>query len=117
MSILVFSGYTLDEIQKKIPEGPAILGLIDILVAGRYRSEHRRTKLFLSSSNQQVFFLTDRYVARDLSAVPDVEAFIDPAGRVIVTGMGFCQPASQYCGLYVRPRPNLLSIGLQSSGG
>jgi anaerobic ribonucleoside-triphosphate reductase activating protein len=67
LSVMIFSGYTLEE-ARLLPE-PAVaelLSLTDILVDGPYireqPEEHRR---WIGSANQRIHFLTDRYRADD----------------------------------------------------
>lgn len=67
MSVMVFSGYTLDELQQSVePAVARLLAATDVLVDGPYldeqRTEHRR---WIGSSNQRLHFLTDRYSPDD----------------------------------------------------
>jgi anaerobic ribonucleoside-triphosphate reductase activating protein len=86
LSVLVFSGYRLTEIGG-IPEGPPILGLIDVLVAGRYVPSRHQDKGLLGSANQEIHLLTDRHTAAEIRATPAAEIHIDSAGRVTITGV------------------------------
>jgi anaerobic ribonucleoside-triphosphate reductase activating protein len=67
LSVMVFSGYTLEEIQER-PE-PAVhelLACTDILVDGPYRADLPEAKRrWIGSSNQRIHFLTSRYSADD----------------------------------------------------
>jgi anaerobic ribonucleoside-triphosphate reductase activating protein len=67
LSVMVFSGYTLDEIRRMTD--PAVADLLahtDILVDGPYIREMPETKRrWIGSSNQVIHFLTDRYHADD----------------------------------------------------
>jgi anaerobic ribonucleoside-triphosphate reductase activating protein len=103
LTLMVFSGYTLDE-ARGLPD-PAVqelLALTDILVDGPYRRElpetHRR---WIGSANQQVHFLTDRYR-------PDDPRWLLPNTLEIrlrgpeLTVNGF--PAKAAVGLWKRPR-------------
>ncbi len=67
LSVMVFSGYTLEDAQAlPDPEVANLLALTDILVDGPYRRdlpESRRR--WIGSSNQQIHFLTARYRADD----------------------------------------------------
>jgi anaerobic ribonucleoside-triphosphate reductase activating protein len=67
LSVMVFSGYTLDEI--RLMPDPAVADLLahtDILVDGPYIRELPETRRrWIGSSNQQIHFLTDRYRADD----------------------------------------------------
>jgi anaerobic ribonucleoside-triphosphate reductase activating protein len=67
LSVMVFSGYTLEE-ARALP-GPAVadlLALTDILVDGPYVRERPDTeRRWIGSTNQRIHFLTDRYRADD----------------------------------------------------
>ncbi len=86
LSVLVFSGYRLDEIGA-MAEGPAILELIDVLVAGRYVPARPFGAGLLGSANQTLHFLSARYTLRDIQACPAAEIQIDALGRIAVTGV------------------------------
>jgi anaerobic ribonucleoside-triphosphate reductase activating protein len=67
LSVMVFSGYTLDEIRNL--SDPAVADLLehtDILVDGPYVRELPETRRrWIGSSNQVIHFLTARYSADD----------------------------------------------------
>ena len=67
LSVMVFSGFTLEELRDwPEPAVAALLGRTDILVDGPYlrdRPEPRRR--WIGSANQRVHFLTGRYRADD----------------------------------------------------
>jgi anaerobic ribonucleoside-triphosphate reductase activating protein len=67
LSVMVFSGYTLEE-ARQLPD-PAVaelLALTDILVDGPYdRNQPETRRRWIGSANQRVHFLTDRYRAAD----------------------------------------------------
>jgi anaerobic ribonucleoside-triphosphate reductase activating protein len=67
LTVMVFSGYTLEEAREMPdPEVANLLALTDILVDGPYRRdlpESRRR--WIGSSNQRIHFLSDRYRAED----------------------------------------------------
>jgi anaerobic ribonucleoside-triphosphate reductase activating protein len=86
LSILVFSGYTIDEI-RATPLGPAILAQIDVLVDGRYEARQRLGRGLRGSANQRVHLLSERYGAADVEATPEAEIRIDAQGRVVLTGV------------------------------
>jgi len=67
LSVMVFSGYTLEELRAKEDAAVAeLLGLIDILVDGPYmRDLPDRERRWIGSTNQRIHFLTDRYHADD----------------------------------------------------
>lgn len=61
LSVMCYSGYTLDEI-RTMPSAP-FLCQIDILIDGEYDDKRSAHLLWRGSSNQNVHFLTPRYVA------------------------------------------------------
>lgn len=67
LSVMVFSGYTLEE-ARALPD-PAVaelLDLTDILVDGRYERDRPDTRRrWIGSTNQRIHFLTARYRADD----------------------------------------------------
>jgi len=67
LSVMVFSGYTLEE-ARRLPD-PAVaelLSLTDILVDGPYDRDRPETRRrWIGSANQRVHFLTARYRADD----------------------------------------------------
>lgn len=67
LSVMVYSGYTLDELRASSDEGVgALLAVTDLLVDGRYDAASRDTgRRWIGSSNQRLHFLTGRYAADD----------------------------------------------------
>lgn len=65
LSVMVFSGYTLEELQQlRLPGTHELLAAADILVDGPYESglpDHARN--WVGSRNQRFHYLTDRYDA------------------------------------------------------
>lgn len=86
LSTLMFSGYTIEEIQV-LPRGAEALALLDVLIDGRYRSELRLGQGLRGSSNQRVHLLSNRYTTRDIDEAPLGEVRIAPNGEVILTGV------------------------------
>jgi anaerobic ribonucleoside-triphosphate reductase activating protein len=66
-SVMVFSGYTLDELRAMDAPGVAeLLAHTDLLVDGRYEASQRTTtRRWVGSDNQVMHFLTDRYTPLD----------------------------------------------------
>ena len=64
LDIMVYSGYTLDEILRGPPVYKDLLSFIDILVDGRYRSDLTTSKQWCGSDNQVVYLLSDRAFQR-----------------------------------------------------
>jgi anaerobic ribonucleoside-triphosphate reductase activating protein len=67
LSVMIFSGYTLEEAQAlPDPHVQDLLANTDILVDGRYVRELPETeRRWIGSANQQIHFLSDRYRADD----------------------------------------------------
>ena len=66
-TVMVFSGYTLDELRAmESPHVGELLAHTDLLVAGRYEASQRTTaRRWVGSDNQVMHFLTDRYSPLD----------------------------------------------------
>jgi anaerobic ribonucleoside-triphosphate reductase activating protein len=86
LSILVFSGYTLQEIERMPAAAPA-LAFIDVLVAGRYQAKQRLGAGLVGSTNQTIHLLTSRYSLADLQSAPEAELLITPQGQVVFSGI------------------------------
>ncbi len=67
LSVMVFSGYTLAELQAEGDDDVlALLACTDLLVDGRYEEGERTTRRrYIGSDNQVLHFLSDRYQADD----------------------------------------------------
>jgi anaerobic ribonucleoside-triphosphate reductase activating protein len=67
LTVMVFSGYTLEEIEARHdPDADELLAHTDILVDGPYVRELPDTsRRWIGSANQRIHFLTDRYRADD----------------------------------------------------
>jgi len=61
LSVMSYSGYTLDEIRSAGTPLTKLLAELDILVDGEYVGQLQSFRLWRSSSNQLVHFLTNRY--------------------------------------------------------
>jgi len=85
LSILVFSGYTLDRI-KKIPCGTPLLQMIDVLVDGPYVKRLRLSESICGSDNQRIHLLTGRYSMDNLVQIPRAEIQIDSRGTLHMSG-------------------------------
>jgi anaerobic ribonucleoside-triphosphate reductase activating protein len=98
LSVMVFSGYTL-EVLRAMPE-PAVAELIaltDILVDGPYVREQPDTlRRWVGSTNQRIHFLTDRHSFDERWRQPNtLEIRVDRTG---ITVNGF--PAADAVGLW-----------------
>jgi len=84
-SIVVFSGYSLAEIQA-LPGNDNVLGNIDALIAGRYEAKEAIENAILSSSNQRLHLLTEQHTLDEFECGGEVEITISPEGQVTMTG-------------------------------
>lgn len=103
LSVMVFSGFTLEEIRGS--NDPAALDLLaetDLLVDGPYlRDRPERGRRWVGSDNQRVHALTDRYRVDDLQwARPNTLELRLAGGELTVNGF----PAASAVGLWRRPR-------------
>lgn len=64
-TVMVYSGYSLEELRRRALERPAILdvlGATDLLLDGRYdATKPERARRWVGSTNQQLHFFTDAY--------------------------------------------------------
>ncbi len=67
LSVMIFSGYLLEELQENPSEHiQVLLAQTDLLVDGRYEQNLPDDKRrWIGSTNQRIHFLTDRYSASD----------------------------------------------------
>lgn len=86
LSTLAFSGYSLAEI-RALPDGPAVLDHLDVLIDGRYVAAERLATGLRGSANQGINLMTARYSLADVEATPVAEVRIDPRGEVVLTGV------------------------------
>lgn len=75
LSIMSYTGFTLEEIQNLGTPYTDLLGYLDILVDGEYVRELHCDRLWRSSLNQKVHFLTHRYKATDFPLNADLREF------------------------------------------
>jgi len=63
LSVMIFSGYTIEELQaREEPTVAELIALTDILVDGPYiREEPDTERRWIGSRNQRIHFLTERY--------------------------------------------------------
>src|SRR5262249_30724002 len=103
LTVMVFSGYTLEE-ARTLPD-PAVRGLLaetDILVDGPYLREQPETRRrWIGSANQRVHFLSDRCRADDPRwLLPNTLEIRLRGTELSVNGF----PARSAVGLWKRPR-------------
>ena len=102
LTVMVFSGYTLEE-ARRLPD-PAVaelLALTDILVDGPYLREQPDTRRrWIGSANQRIHFLSDRYQADDPRwLLPNTLEIRLRGPELTVNGF----PARSAVGLWKRP--------------
>jgi anaerobic ribonucleoside-triphosphate reductase activating protein len=103
LTVMVFSGYTLEE-ARELPD-PAVADLLartDILVDGPYlRDQPDTRRRWIGSTNQRIHFLSDRYRADDPRwLLPNTLEIRLRGPELTVNGF----PARQAVGLWKRPR-------------
>ncbi len=103
LSVMVFSGYTLEEV-RRLPD-PAVAELLahtDILVDGPYLREQPETRRrWIGSANQRIHFLSDRYRADDPRwLLPNTLEIRLHGSELTVNGF----PARSAVGLWKRPK-------------
>ena len=86
LSVLVFTGYTWEEVQQ-MPGAGALLACVDVLVAGRYDASQHLARDLRGSANQTVHLLTDCYTIVDVQSVPPAEVIVTAEGEVVVSGI------------------------------
>jgi anaerobic ribonucleoside-triphosphate reductase activating protein len=86
LSVVLFTGYSWEEAMAQ-PQAVALLPMIDVLLAGRYRSDLRVASSLLGSSNKTAHFLSQRYTQADLDRVPPAEILIAPDGEMRFSGI------------------------------
>ena len=65
-SIMLFTGFTLEQIlEKKDEYFNKILSYLDIIIDGKFKKEKRINEPWRGSSNQNIYFLTNRYSIED----------------------------------------------------
>jgi len=93
LSVMIFTGHTLDELRsRRDPATDALLATSDLVVDGRYEaSRPERERLWAGSMNQRFHYLTERYTPAVERPGPDeplrtVEVRIGPEGRLSANG-------------------------------
>lgn len=60
LDIMVYSGYTIEELSEYSESSRQILGLIDILIDGRFEEWNSNKKMWRGSDNQRMHLLSER---------------------------------------------------------
>jgi anaerobic ribonucleoside-triphosphate reductase activating protein len=82
LSVLVYSGYSLNEI-RYLDGGPDVLGQIDVLIDGRYERRKRERGGLLGSSNQRIHLLTGRHELAELRPRPAASPAVNHAASAV----------------------------------
>lgn len=87
-SVLLFTGFDRAEIQR-LPgsQQRSLSELCDVMIVGRYQRSRRLARGLIGSTNKKFIFNTTRYAAEDLAEVPEAEVYLEPDGRVLLTGI------------------------------
>jgi anaerobic ribonucleoside-triphosphate reductase activating protein len=85
LPILLFTGYTLDEISDD-PDKETILNLVDAVIFGPYQRNNPSPSGFPGSTNKQILLITNAYTQKDFALVPAAEITITPSGELILSG-------------------------------
>lgn len=91
LSVLTFTGLTLEAIEKRAdPHQLALLRNTDLLIDGPYlQTLHDTSRPWVGSKNQRYLFLTDRYSPRDIEESTNrIELRLDKNGVLRLNGMG-----------------------------
>lgn len=102
LSVMVFSGYELDQLREHGQEFNRLLKSTDLLIDGPYDSSLPDTRRrWIGSTNQQIHFLTDRYARDDeyWSQSDTIEIRLE-GDQLSVNGF----PSQQATGLWKRPK-------------
>jgi anaerobic ribonucleoside-triphosphate reductase activating protein len=102
LSVMIFSGFTLEELQaREETEIHALLSHTDLLVDGPYlREQPDHARRWIGSTNQRIHFLSDRYQADDPAwQAPNTLEIRWTDGVLAVNGF----PAAQAKRIWKRP--------------
>ncbi len=101
LSVLCFTGYTIEELQAKNDDAVNLfLSNIDLLIDGGFEQDkYDLSRPWVGSSNQRYIFLTDFYSQEILSQYKNkIEARIGEDGKLEINGMGdFEQIRRSFC--------------------
>lgn len=86
LSIMSYSGYTIEEIQAVDKKKQELLKQLDILIDGPFILEKLELKDWKGSSNQRVHYLADLEKSTEKSVTEALEIIVDKRGAVEITG-------------------------------
>jgi len=89
-NIVVFTGYTLEELDGFFPHGlkELLMSHVDMLISGRFEIANRLIEgdTYASSSNQRVTLFGERFHDTDLTRHFSVDVLVDSTGGALITG-------------------------------
>lgn len=91
LSVVCFTGYTIEELQeKKSPFTSKLLSNIDLLIDGGFEKENfDLSRAWVGSSNQRFHYLTDFYTPEQINQFKNkIEVRIAQDGKLEINGMG-----------------------------
>ena len=101
LSVLCFTGKNFEEVQNQFPE---ILKHIDILIDGEFQEEKTNySRPWVGSSNQNYYFLTERYEKSILSTYKNkIEINVQKNGSIFINGMGDFKKLTKKLKMYTK---------------
>lgn len=90
IDFICYSGFTFEEIMTDLihPERVQFLLLLDVLIDGPYKQDLDNEHGLRGSTNQRVFFLTDRLAAHDFENNPrKIELHKEKNGELLMIGL------------------------------
>lgn len=101
LSVVCFSGYTIDELKMKNSTSiNELLKSVDLLIDGGFEKKNfDLSRPWVGSSNQRYIFLSDFYSMDDINSCKNkIEARISTDGKLEINGMGdFEQIREKFC--------------------
>lgn len=91
LSIVCFSGYTIEELKSKNSKYiNELLNQIDLLIDGGFEQDKfDLSRPWVGSSNQRFLYLTERYSESDIKKYKNkIEMRLNSNGEVVINGMG-----------------------------
>ena len=88
LTIVVFTGYRLDEIDKDPQKYDAFLNT-DIVITGRYEKDKKSNNLRWRGSSNQIIYYHNSYYEKQFEKAPETSEFevhFDEKGEIILTG-------------------------------
>jgi len=86
LNIILLTGFTPVEKEDDF-HWIEFLGLVDVIVSGRYQEENHIGEGIRGSSNKEYIFLSDEFSKQDFENLPQTEVITQEDGSLLVTGM------------------------------